>query len=179
MRLKEIAVGLMVGLGGLSYGGNRISPQSLTLRTWGPLIEGHNRERALVALPPLQWSEALAQQAQAWADHCDFSHDPDLSATDSGQNLYVTSQLDKGVHTVGGDAAEAWASEKKNYDPEANRCAAGKVCGHYTQMVWRGTTEVGCAVTYCSQGIAGFGKPGTNVVCDYEPAGNYIGQKPY
>jgi pathogenesis-related protein 1 len=45
------------------------------------------------------------------------------------------------------------------------------VCGHYTQIVWRDTTSVGCAAQSCPQGEIW--------VCDYSPPGNYVGQHPY
>jgi pathogenesis-related protein 1 len=45
------------------------------------------------------------------------------------------------------------------------------MCGHYTQIVWRNTKAVGCAVG---------GKGAREVwVCDYDPPGNYVGQRPY
>ncbi|MEM6522020.1 MAG: CAP domain-containing protein, partial [Cyanobacteria bacterium P01_C01_bin.70] len=40
----------------------------------------------------------------------------------------------------------AWVAEKADYDYASNSCASGKVCGHYTQIVWRETTAVGCGV---------------------------------
>ena len=45
---------------------------------------------------------------------------------------------------------DAWISEKANYNHVNNRCAPGKVCSHYTQVVWKNSTEVGCAKAYCS-----------------------------
>ena len=45
------------------------------------------------------------------------------------------------------------------------------VTGHYTQMVWKGTTEVGCATAS--------GTELTYLVCRYSPPGNIVGQKPY
>lgn len=66
------------------------------------------------------------------------------------------------------------ASEVQWYDYASNSCnaPAGKSCGHYTQVVWAKSTEVGCGVAICD------GK-GQIWVCNYKPAGNFSGQKPY
>jgi hypothetical protein len=68
---------------------------------------------------------------------------------------------------------DAWGSEKLDYDYANNSCTPGKMCGHYTQMVWRTTTTVGCAMAVCEDNQ-------TQVwVCQYQPAGNIVGSKPY
>jgi hypothetical protein len=67
--------------------------------------------------------------------------------------------------------AQAWAT---------NACAAGEPCGHYTQLVWRGTTRVGCGKATCTVNSPfGAGFPTWEYyVCDYEPPGN-SGARPY
>ncbi len=72
------------------------------------------------------------------------------------------------------DAVDSWASEVPWYDYASNSCnaPAGKSCGHYTQVVWAKSTEVGCGVAICDD-------KGQVWVCNYKPAGNYSGQKPY
>lgn len=70
------------------------------------------------------------------------------------------------------DAVAAWAEEAQHYDYGANACAAGKECGHYKQMMWRDSTQVGCATVTCSSGE-------TLMACHYEPQGNIMGQKPF
>ena len=52
-------------------------------------------------------------------------------------------------------------------------CAAGKVCGHYTQVVWRDSTAIGCARVDCNNG------GGVFITCNYNPPGNYVGRSPY
>jgi pathogenesis-related protein 1 len=68
---------------------------------------------------------------------------------------------------------DVWAGEKDNYDYASNRCAAGKICGHYTQVVWAATERVGCGLAQCA-GLAF----GATIVCNYSPAGN-SGGRPY
>jgi hypothetical protein len=76
---------------------------------------------------------------------------------------------------------DAWAAEKADYDYAGNSCAPGKTCGHYTQMVWRTSLRVGCAVQACSQNSPfGGSTPNWELwVCDYAPPGNIFGSKPY
>ncbi|KAI9112362.1 hypothetical protein K1719_016559 [Acacia pycnantha] len=72
----------------------------------------------------------------------------------------------------GAAAVKLWVDEKADYDYNSNSCAAGKQCGHYTQVVWRNSIRVGCAKVKCNNG-------GTFIGCNYDPPGNYVGQKPY
>jgi pathogenesis-related protein 1 len=62
-----------------------------------------------------------------------------------------------------------WAAEASEYDYRTNECRG--MCGHYTQLVWRDTKEVGCAVAR--------GGNREVWVCDYSPPGNYGGKRPY
>ena len=134
------------------------------------------------ALDPMCWSHLLARHAQAWANRCDFSHDPDLGDLHEGQNIYA-------VASDGGfppdptlDAEPAWAAEAADYDYSTNTCApAPAQCGHYTQIVWRDSTFVGCGTKKCTTNSPG--GPGFPnwiiVVCNYAPPGNVTGQRPY
>ena len=69
------------------------------------------------------------------------------------------------------DAAKAWEEEKPLYKGGELTKANWKPAGHYTQMVWRDTTRLGCGEAQCKGMLM--------VVCNYDPPGNYIGQKPY
>ncbi|MEA2042995.1 MAG: CAP domain-containing protein [Bacteroidota bacterium] len=128
----------------------------------------HNKYRADVGTNPLVWSNELATEAQAWADKlakkgCAFEH----SKTSHGENLYWASW--KSTAT---EAINSWAEEIKYYHGQAISYSNYSKMGHYTQMVWYNTTEVGCAIGSCKNGS-------TIWVCTYNPAGNYIGEKPY
>lgn len=92
-----------------------------------------------------------------------------------GENLFVSTYPNVTPY----DAVASWAAESKFYNYAKNTCATGKVCGHYTQVVWRDTRQVGCGSAVC-------GKVGntnltnaTLMVCNYAPAGNYVGERPY
>ncbi|XP_010048670.2 pathogenesis-related protein PR-1 [Eucalyptus grandis] len=129
----------------------------------------HNAARAAIRMPPLTWDSRLATYAGWWAaqrrQDCDLRH----SNGPYGENIFWGS----GTGWNPGQAVAAWASERRWYDYRSNACAEGQMCGHYTQIVWRSTRRVGCAVVVC------FKDGGTFMVCEYDPPGNYIGERPY
>jgi hypothetical protein len=136
-------------------------------------LEAINQLRAEVGVPPLKWSEKLAENAQNWAEKLaetgKFAHSP--SNGRYGENIFMAWKRKVTLK----DAVTAWGMEKRDYLGGAirgkNYCKPGKMCGHYTQIVWRKTKEVGC-------GKATKGKK-TYIVCQFAPAGNYVGKKPY
>lgn len=147
----------------------------------------HNQVRAAHGLPPLRWSGQMASYAQQWADYlanyhgCQMEHRSHLHADllNAGENIYWASPLswsdgreDEVQQITPTKVAQDWASEKPDYNYAANTCPPDKKCGHYTQMVWRTTTEVGCGMTICPD-------KGQIWVCSYNPAGNWEGEKPY
>jgi uncharacterized protein YkwD len=138
-------------------------------------VDAHNDARAAATppppapLPPMQWKDELAAFATDWALGCVFEH----SGGPYGENLALFSA----PSTTPADVVEAWASEVADYDYARKRCAPGAQCGHYTQVVWRDSTGVGCGVAACD-GVIGFGA-GMLFVCSYDPPGNFIGQQPY
>ncbi len=108
-------------------------------------LQAHNAERALVGLPSLVWSAKAEKQAKAWARELArsgrFEHS---GVAGMGENLYATGG--SGSPSAAAAVAE-WASEKRFFDDRLRRCErAWQECGHYTQLVWRDTTEVGCAI---------------------------------
>jgi hypothetical protein len=141
------------------------------------LLAEHNRWRAEVGAPPLRWSAKLAGIAQGWADHlkndsCGMYH----SGNGYGENIYQATAImwsdgrrDFSPKTAK-DVVGAWGSEIKDYNYANNSCSG--VCGHYTQLVWKTTKEVGCAMSVC-------GDNGQIWVCSYSPPGNVVGQRPY
>lgn len=143
-------------------------------------VAAHNAARAAVGVGPLTWDPALAAIATAWVTQCRDTMAPiglvDHNANRSdgyptyvGENIYGSSGGASGV-----DAVELWVGERVNYHYDTNSCDSGQVCGHYTQVVWRATTMVGCALHDCP-GL----QYGSTVVCNYGPGGNIGGQRPY
>lgn len=148
----------------------------------------HNQVRAAVdttgvaggPLPPMQWDPNLAAYAAAWVAQCQdtqapiglVDHDPNRTNVAGyayiGENIYAS-----GGTATAMDAVNLWAAEKANYTYSTNSCANGQICGHYTQVVWRTSVHVGCALHNC----AGLTYPST-IVCDYGPGGN-DGSPPY
>ncbi|RKH52014.1 CAP domain-containing protein [Corallococcus llansteffanensis] len=145
------------------------------------MLEAHNAARASAqpqptpALAPLTWDATVEAVAQKWADNCKFEHNPNRG--NAGENIAAaTSDYQTTKGTVTG-----WVAEAADYDYAKNTCTAGKVCGHYTQVVWRNSTRLGCAVKRCTTGSPFGGGSAAWVfwVCNYAPPGNYAGQRPY
>jgi pathogenesis-related protein 1 len=145
------------------------------------VTDAHNDVRASAspapdpALDPLCWSDSVAAVAQSWADNCTWQHNPGRGSL--GENIFAGS----GNWLANGalSAVEMWAAEADYYDYASNSCQSGEVCGHYTQIVWRSSQNVGCGITLCNTGSPFGGGSWTFVVCNYDPPGNWIGQKPY
>ncbi|KAI8552410.1 hypothetical protein RHMOL_Rhmol06G0264600 [Rhododendron molle] len=131
-------------------------------------LQGHNTVRASHNLPPLSWSIEMVYYAKWWAKQrrtdCALEH----STLDYGENLF----WGQGREWTATQAVAAWAAEEAYYDYATNTCMPDRDCTHYTQMVWRTTTSVGCAKIKCLNGY-------TYVVCEYDPHGNIIGEWPY
>jgi len=141
-----------------------IAPSHLALE----MLAAHNEIRARMMVGPLVWSARLAAVAQEWADfllaHREFEH---RSKRMYGENLFQTTGADPHATVI--EVVQAWADEVKDYDYKSNGCR--RVCGHYTQIVWKDTKQVGCAVAR---------DPFREVwVCNYDPPGNYVGRRPY
>ena len=144
------------------------------------IVAAHNAVRKRVGVAPLVWDDRLAETAGSWVRRCVDRNSPrgvvDHNADRSrGHSEYVGENLTASTAPLDPRAVvEGWVSEADDYDHARNRCARGKVCGHYTQVVWAATERVGCAAFSCSK----LEYPYT-VVCNYGPGGNTNGRPPY
>jgi hypothetical protein len=136
------------------------------------LLEDHNRVRAEHGSASLKWNDALAKNAQKWAENLAkrdaFEHAPRKSgAKAQGENLWMG--------TVGSYATSEmvgfWTDERVNtvsgVFPDVSKTGDWTDVGHFTQMIWPSTRELGCALASNAENDV--------LVCRYYPAGNLIG----
>jgi uncharacterized protein YkwD len=139
------------------------------------LLASHNRERSALGLPALRWSADLAAGAQNWADYLAstgrFEHSPDSPKTRPlGENIWGgTTGRFQPEEMVG-----RWIAEKSYFKPGVfpNNSRSGRVqdVSHYTQVIWKSSSEVGCAVSR--------GREEDLLVCRYSAPGNVLGSHP-
>ncbi|KAJ1288869.1 hypothetical protein BS78_02G121000 [Paspalum vaginatum] len=132
----------------------------------------HDSPRVSVGVGNVTWNSTVAAYAQSYADQragdCLLAH----SGGPYGENLFWGSA---GYAWAAADAVGSWVAEKQYYNHATNTCSAppGRSCGHYTQVVWRASTAVGCARVVCSNNAGVF------IICNYYPPGNIVGHSPY
>ncbi|KAI4340096.1 hypothetical protein MLD38_024965 [Melastoma candidum] len=131
-------------------------------------LDAHNVVRAKFGEPPLVWDRNLAKYARNWANgrvaDCKMLH----SGGPYGENIFWGSRN----HWTAIQIVNMWVDEVQYYDPVNFSCQDGEICGHYTQVVWRDTSKVGCSRVTCNNG-------GMYAICVYDPPGNYIGENPF
>lgn len=135
------------------------------------ILSAHNKYRKEVGVSPLQWSDSLAKSAQQWANQLASTNTFQHSSTKYGENIWAGT---KGRFSIT-QMVDSWGSEKKYFIPNQpfpNTCKGGwQQCGHYTQIIWKNSKEIGCGLAR--------GKNMDYFVCQYNPPGNFQGQKPY
>lgn len=147
------------------------------------MVAAHNAWRRPLGLPALSWDPALARMARDWSETlasqgCALRHSPPVHREGAGENVFQASPVlwSDGRREVQqlspGYVVDSWAGEQRHYNAETNACAPGKQCGHYTQIVWADTRSVGCGMAVCPD-------KGQVWTCNYRPAGNIVGRRPY
>lgn len=142
----------------------------------GRVLAMHNSARSAVAVEPLRWNDTLARQASDWAGRLAMQgrleHAPASRAgSGHGENLWIGT---RGAFDPE-EMVQHWLDEQRHIRPgQAVQTGKGgnlASVGHYTQMVWRGTRQVGCGI--------GRGPRYDVLVCRYDPPGNLIGSSAY
>jgi len=125
------------------------------------------------------WSTSLASIAASIASTCVYQHNTTASGGGYGQNIAAGVKADNISSVI---TELLYNAEEPYFDGlygEANPSFDNFVhWGHFSQIVWKASTKVGCAVQYCPNGLANTGSdvPPYFTVCNYEEAGNYGGE---
>jgi hypothetical protein len=135
------------------------------------IVALHNQVRAGVGVRPLYWDAALAASADAYAFQLartgQWQHSPRESRPGQGENLWMGT---RGGFTVD-QMLGSWTSEGRAFRPgrfpDVSRTGNWEQVGHFTQMIWPGSTRIGCGL----RSSARF----DYLVCRYSPAGNVTG----
>lgn len=136
------------------------------------LLEAHNAARDEVGVARLVWSARLAREAQAWAQELarrgHLVHAERGVRGGAGENLWMGSAGHYSARTM----IEGFIAEKRHFTngtfPHVSRTGNWREVGHYTQVIWRNTREVGCALAA--------NEHHDFLVCRYFPAGNVYNQ---
>lgn len=137
------------------------------------LLALHNQARAEVGAPPLAWDDNLAQAAAAYGPDLarigKLVHSPRESRPGQRENLAMAWT----ETTSPEEMISLWTEEKRlltpGLFPAVSRTGYWKDVAHYTQIVWKSTTHVGCAVHADGRGWS-------YLICRYSPPGNVDGK---
>ncbi|MEO7178456.1 MAG: CAP domain-containing protein [Allosphingosinicella sp.] len=151
-------------------GGDR--EQDLT-RIEARMLAIHNRERAAAGARPLVWDAGLAATAAAYGPALErlgkLAHSPPAARPGQGENLWMGTRNAYELEEMAG----SWAAEKSLFRPgtfpAVSTSGNWSDVAHYTQMIWKGTTRVGCAVHKS--------RKWDFLICRYSPYGNVVGQR--
>jgi uncharacterized protein YkwD len=185
---SEADAGPQGSAGSMSMPPDMTGPEPGETGVFVGVTAAHNAIRGDLDLPPLTWSDDMAALAQDWAetltDSCgSLMHRPNNRY---GENIAARGASGNIPAMTGPEAVTEWAKEVDCWtygafmrtDSCNTACtdalnASG--CGHYTQLVWEGTQEVGCGYAKCQDGQFSVDL----WVCNYNPPGNVIGRNPY
>jgi uncharacterized protein YkwD len=140
------------------------------------LLAAHNRERDAAGIAPLAWDPELAAEAARWGGELAAAGAFEHEATDDdedpqGENLWAGT---RGAYSPE-EMVEGWIEEKKHFRPgrfpDNSKTGDYADVGHYTQLMWRDSGRVGCALAAGAQEEV--------LVCRYRTAGNVVGEVPF
>lgn len=175
IEMRFLAAAIAVA-GATAASAQSMQPQGATGEIAARILAAHNRERALVGSPPLQWDAQLAAHAASYgpalASLRRLVHSPREGRPGERENLVMAWH-----GTLSPEAMiDLWTREKRMLMPGSYRFPAVSRTGewedvaHYTQMVWPTTTRVGCAI---------YAADWDYLICRYSPPGNIDGKPIY
>lgn len=133
-------------------------------------LASHNAERARLRIPPLVWSDALSRDARQWARDLArrnaFEH---FRGGNQGENLWTGTAGRFTPEEMIGFFINERGMFRPGKFPKVTTTRDWIDVGHYTQLIWRTTRQVGCALER--------GQRDDFLVCRYFPAGNVIGTR--
>ncbi|CAB3991903.1 PRY1-like isoform X1 [Paramuricea clavata] len=137
-------------------------------------LEAHNKYRQFHNSPPLVQNSEMSSQATEFAQKLakssinDAEHSQKSSRENQGENVYVGCQ----TNPSGADVTKEWYKELCNYDYNKQaKIDAKEPIGHFTQVIWKSSTEFGIGRAYGSDQNCVY------IVARYKPAGNVLGSE--
>lgn len=167
-----ISAAVAASLGTAAAGSEAAATSSFVMPpTAARVLAVHNIERARVGVPALKWDPALAVSAASYGPVLErlgrLQHSPRAGRPGQRENLWMGRRGAFSPEQMVG----SWVAEKGRYRhglfPAVSLTGNWADVAHYTQMVWRGTTHVGCAVHS--------GARDDFLICRYSPPGNRDG----
>jgi len=141
------------------------------------VLNHHNIHRRNHSAPDLVWSTALEDSAKKWALKCIWAHNTTINGGGYGQN--IAAGVSKSA--VGVVVSDLWYNNEMpyfagQYGKSQPNMDSFEKWGHFTQVVWKQTSKVGCYTAPCSQGMSNVnGRYTSFTVCNYGPPGNFLG----
>ncbi|XP_028410143.1 uncharacterized protein LOC114532760 [Dendronephthya gigantea] len=136
----------------------------------------HNNYRKLHDAPELRLNKEMSEQAADYARILTLTgsvdHSKQTERPNQGENIFM--ECSKTNSPSPNDAARKWYDEVCDYNFHESQSNPGKVTGHFTQLVWKPSTELGIGYAL---GVDKY-DPGMKcmyVVARYKPAGNILG----
>lgn len=172
MRSVCVRVAYCIALAGVSSAASaQLPPPPRSIE--GRLLAEHNRARAAVGVPPLQWDWRLARSAAAYGPTLSrlgrLVHAPRAGRESERENLLIGQRGYRSPEQM----VQMWTSERRYFRPgiypNVSTTGSWYHVSHYTQVVWRDTTRVGCAI-YTD-------RRWDFLICRYAPPGNRDGRR--
>ncbi|RYP93149.1 hypothetical protein DL770_000723 [Monosporascus sp. CRB-9-2] len=152
----------------------------------GNALYHHNLHRANHSSPEVEWDSEIAGYASNTAATCVFAHDMDQGNGNYGQNIAMWA-TSSGAEELGAAGAIKMATTDMWYNGEFSKYLPSyygqdtpdmsnfEAWGHLTQLVWKSSTRLGCAVQFCPRGSMSSDMDAWYMVCNYGPPGNVGG----